>query len=74
VIVGCYSLDLYCMNYLAAEGPDPVEGRCPTERADQFEGRNGRDAKAAARRKGWRFMKGDALCPDCIAGLPGGAE
>lgn len=72
MIVGCYDMHLYCRNE-DAETFEPLPGRTEpagpwhryAEFPHQFTGRNERECKAAARRRGWRFSSGDATCPRC---------
>lgn len=65
MIVGCYSLDLYC-----ARGPNNGKNAAPTCKGlnpGQFTGRTEAECKREARSKGWRFLivKGDVVCPWC---------
>lgn len=64
MIVGCYTLDLYC----------DVEGCTYNLRAgqlqpSQYTGVAGTECKRAARKDGWRFQDADdgqrAICPVC---------
>ena len=65
MIVGCYSLDLYC------DGPEasacsPLRSNQPA----QFTGQTERDCLRTARRVGWRFTRdGKAYCRN-HAGAP----
>ena len=69
MIVGGYSLDLYCENW--AVPPDEVTDRCGhkcrEDGVDSFVGHNRAECVRAARRVGWRinFAKGTAYCPLC---------
>lgn len=66
MIIGAYTLNLYCVN-------DPVGGGegCKNphilmpDRTGEFVGQNERSARRRARRSGWRFTKGDVICPWC---------
>lgn len=60
MIVGCYSLDLYCDSAWSCSG-----------QADGFTGRNRTQATKEAKKDGWRVTHaregktGRAICPDC---------
>lgn len=57
MIVGCYSLDLYCRN----------ESRHDSVRPAQFTGRTFAACKRDAIASGWRFhLDGDVSCPRCV--------
>lgn len=58
MIVGCYSMDLYCRNdFRHADGVRPA----------QFTGRTFAACKRDAIGAGWRFHRdGDVTCPRCI--------
>jgi hypothetical protein len=69
MIVGCYSLDLYCsiprpqhLNQWI-DIDDVRRGKFPM----QFTGATERQCKAKARKQGWIFKGGDVICPDCAA-------
>ena len=65
MIVGCYSMDLYCSN----------DARCvgeigPYQRQVRFCGFTGETAaqcRKEARKIGWKFINGDVICPKCTA-------
>lgn len=63
MIVGCYTLDLYC------DGPDHYKDGLDFAKTDvyQFTAQNGSAARREARREGWLLdEKADrALCPRC---------
>ena len=62
MIVGCYSIDLYC-----DFGPHPVGYGFP----HQFTGQTEAVCFREARKKGWRIYRkqGKAKCPRCVAAL-----
>jgi hypothetical protein len=65
MIVGCYSMDLYCDT-----GGDAYGGKCPhstsyTTVQAEFTGRNERDCLQQAKQRGWSFRNGKATCPGC---------
>jgi len=60
MIVGCYSMDLYCAN----QPSDTCKGGYMSG-AWQFTGQTEAECKREARSKGWRFTKGDTTCPHC---------
>ena len=67
MIVGGYSLDLYCENSgpILATGKD-AHGHNYSEFPHQFFGEYGRECRAEARRKGWKLLPdGQAYCPKC---------
>lgn len=60
MIVGGYSLDLYCDNV--------DTNRCVKTRAvqNEFFGQSRREVMAAARKVGWSFVDNrEAYCPEC---------
>ena len=67
MIVGGYTLDLYCRDSAASkvtEGPDPHAYRTGFE---QFYGRTYSECKRQAVKAGWRFDKDDDVtCPWCL--------
>jgi hypothetical protein len=71
MIVGCYTLDLYCRNS-AVSRKDRLH-KCKGSEYDQpgqFTGYNEREAKAEAKNLGWVFSKGDVTCPWCKNDAP----
>jgi hypothetical protein len=71
MIVGCYSLDLYCDNYII--DPTVVEdkwGHRYDDFPDQFTGFSRAECVRNARRRGWivNICGKKAYCPKC-AGL-----
>jgi hypothetical protein len=62
-VVGCYTLDLYCMN--SPTGRLDGENRCKDPKVSlrnhpaQFFGPDYRDCRQQAVRAGWRFTKND---------------
>jgi hypothetical protein len=73
MIVGCYTLDLYCRNYIPGNVPHNFTPVCmaadaygPKHQAFQFTGHTLAQAKAQARKAGWMFRDGDAECPWCV--------
>jgi hypothetical protein len=70
VIVGCYSLDLYCDRdnpdgYTIADIPEHGFREFPHQFTGHTEGVCMRDA----RRRGWRFADGKSYCPKCAVTL-----
>lgn len=70
MIVGCYTLDLYC-RYSATsrsvkEGVTLPFDRRHYNNSAQTTGRNLREAKREAVEAGWRFSGGDVTCPECV--------
>ena len=63
MIVGCYTLDLYCDN--AGEYPDGIHEykEFPREFTDEY----GSKCRKMARKEGWtlNLKDGTALCPKC---------
>lgn len=67
MIVGGYSLDLYCRFHKASSGPDAGTREHEWNRGHaSFAGHNETDCRKQARKAHWRFVAGDVLCPDCI--------
>lgn len=65
MIVGCYTLDLYCKNY-----PEPWVKSDRHDYKEHFPtaytGHTLAECKRDARRDGWRFTRdGDCICPIC---------
>lgn len=63
MIVGCYALHLYCANTTTSGGQG-----CKTPShvfPAEFTGRNEREARAHARKKGWVFRSGECFCAEC---------
>ncbi len=60
MIVGCYSMDLYC------DGPhEPWEISCKFP--DKYTGRTLASCRRQAVRDGWRFSRDNrVLCPECV--------
>jgi hypothetical protein len=75
VIVGCYTLDLYCASPAHVSsgtsfGPcvgKGAEGTFGNHQPTQYTGRTEGECKKIARRDGWKFKNGDCFCPDCIS-------
>jgi hypothetical protein len=70
MIVGCYTLDLYCDRdnpdgYTIADIPEHGFREFPHQFTGHTEGVCMRDAK----RRGWRFQDGKAYCPRCAVTL-----
>lgn len=63
MIVGCYTLDLYCDR----EEGEPQHGF--REFPHQFTGHTEGDCMQDARARGWRFRDGAAYCPKCAVTL-----
>ena len=66
MIVGCYTLDLYC-----EVADNHSHGEVGTYGyADQFTGPTGPKCREQSRDAGWRLdvRRGLALCPKCVAG------
>lgn len=69
MIVGCYSLDLYCARDKISNGPEAGTATHPYDYfPHQYTGTNERDCRAQARKRGWRFYGGEAYCPLCERG------
>jgi hypothetical protein len=64
MIVSCYSMDLYRVNIPTGvwKHDDMTYGYG----TGQFIGRTEGECKGEARRKGWRFVGGDVICPHCV--------
>jgi len=72
MIVGCYTLDLYCDNKPAHQylwiSDYMSDGKFPV----QFIGERGCDCRQQARKAGWKLMRdGRALCPRCTGAKAG---
>jgi len=63
MIVGGYSLDLYCMREKDCARIGPRENRHGTA---NYAGVNERQTMRQARHHGWKFMGDDVLCPWCV--------
>lgn len=62
MIIGCYSLDLYCDNESRCKNRDQYG----LKRAQgNYTGPNGRAAKSDARKDGWRFKGDKVFCNAC---------
>lgn len=58
MIVGCYTMHLYCVRgelCIRRDGSD----------ATAYVGRNERECRSMARADGWEFRQGDVMCPKC---------
>lgn len=64
MIVGGYTLDLYCRNHPTSGGS--LHTSWGEEGVAQFTGRSVSGCRGLARRAGWRFVAGDVLCPACV--------
>lgn len=60
MIVGCYTLDLYCDH---PKHKDNVE--ISKRGAHQYTGITGGECRQAARRDGWKIRNNVAICPIC---------
>jgi len=71
MIVGGYDLHLYCKNEtLPLVGSDAscLKGfHRYNEFPHEFYGRNEREVMKQARKRGWKFRDGDAICPRCAS-------
>jgi len=69
MIVGGYSLHLYCKYEDCIENKIPVGmvGKPFTQRCAEFDGDTLKACKAQAEVKGWHFLKGDCICRLCYA-------
>lgn len=71
MITGCYDMHLYCrhenlpLSYVMDYEDCPLGHHRYGEFPHQFTGRTEGDCKAQARKRGWKFSKGDATCPRC---------
>lgn len=68
MIVGCYTLDLYCDNVEAGTCKRDKELRWPLF-PDNFTDERDSTCRKKAREFGWRINEktGIAICPECIA-------
>ncbi len=67
MIVGCYTMDLYCANWHDKD-PSTCVGVSPGY-APQFTGQTEAQCKRQARKAGWKFSRWDAICPACAKAL-----
>lgn len=77
MIVGCYTLDLYCdsglnqpWNTKGHTGYSPgASGAFASAYPEQLTGHSQRDCEQQARACGWKLIKkyGTAICPTCLA-------
>lgn len=68
MIVGCYSLDLYCVHErlpIVFTDEVPVGSHRHGEFPHTFDAPNEATCRKQARARGWRFINGDVLCPRC---------
>lgn len=72
MIVGCYALDLYCAHGRMSVGATIQVSTCkardnygPKYGPWSFTGKTEAEAKRSARKAGWKFRNGDAVCPYC---------
>lgn len=71
MIVGCYSMDLYCMHeglplHYDQWGPIvPAGHHFAGEFPHKFDGDTESACKQQARQRGWLFRNGEAICPRC---------
>lgn len=70
MIVGGYDLHLYCANGTMGDSSRPSscvvrETYSWEDGSHQFAGPDKRDCMKQARAAGWRFRKGDCVCPAC---------
>jgi len=77
VIVGCYSLHLYCRYYTDPACPHHLKGGQPEIFGTGCD--NGAAARQQARKRGWELdlETWNATCPDCAKRLkakPGGGR
>lgn len=76
MIVGCYSLHLYCVydelptwyHHEHGDEPVPFGFHAYREFPAEFDGRTEAECKRQARKRGWKFRDGDVLCPRCAKG------
>jgi hypothetical protein len=69
MIIGCYTLDVYCDNFAAHkfEVTRISESTSVTGRYAQFTGETRGECLKRASRAGWEVSKnGDSLCKDCL--------
>ena len=72
MIVGCYSMHLYCDKSSIAPGEvyDDL-GHIYHEFPHEFSGRTEAECKKSARERGWKFTgAGEAHCPKCTKANP----
>ena len=64
MIVGGYTLDLYCDHPRHAEHSYAIKNET---HPDQYTGETGSECRAKARRRGWKLdlREGQAICPYC---------
>ena len=68
MIVGCYTLDLYCDRFSVSPGEVTDEhGHWYNEFPHQFTAELGSECRAKAKQRGWKLnlKDGTALCPKC---------
>lgn len=71
MIVGCYSLDLYCDNPLETyfgQGATPIGFHGFDEFPHQFIAETGENCRQQARKRGWKLdlQNHKAYCPRCV--------
>lgn len=63
MIVGCYSMDLYCDNDHKTDG---TAREYQLAKPGQYTGHTEADCKRDARKEGWKFKRnGKVYCPAC---------
>ena len=71
MIVGCYSLDLYCNNQEGRSYEQDMLLHAHKEFPHQFVGRTFSACKRQAVKDGWRFSRnGNVYCPKCKGPKP----
>ena len=76
MIVGGYSLDLYCVHEKLPVAYQSRAESCPPghhwwdEFPHEYYGNTERECKRQARKSGWKFINGDAVCPRCRRAPP----
>lgn len=72
MIVGCYTLDLYCENY-TNDGLDGIHDY--REFPTTFTNEKGSVCRTQARKSGWKLTNGGrAYCPKCVQKMKEGVK
>lgn len=75
MIVGCYSMELYCRNHMDkdmnaspyGEGCIAADRYGPRRKPWEFNGTTHADCKRQAKQMGFKFTKDkDVICPECV--------
>lgn len=67
MIVGCYTLDVYCDNEDKCAAKDlPIWDKNYLPWPCQYTGRNSRECLQAAKSAGWKIKRDVAICAICL--------